>query len=106
MELIPTENFDSIYWSYNCPLQMWPVTEDPEDENSKVLGWRVVNYMPRKESCSDMGDELVSKDELKTYCNNASKVLRNLASLFDALAENRIDTIYYPDEQIKPAEDS
>ncbi len=94
-----TEELDSLYWAYNCPLQMWARHEDSGDENSPVIGWRVLNYMPRKETCRDLGENLVP-NEMPTYCKNAATVLRNLASLFDAMADGKIEGIYYPDEVI------
>ena len=95
--VVCTENFDSLYWSYNCPLQMWPQHENPEDEKSKIVGWRVVNYMPRKERCQDLGEE-ISPDELKNFCDNAAIILKNLAERFEKLGNREIDIIYYPDE--------
>jgi len=43
-----------LYWAYNLPLQVWPQHEDPEDENSPVVGSRILNYMPRRERCCDL----------------------------------------------------
>ena len=92
-----TDNYGSLYWSYNVPLQMWPTNEDPEDEESKIIGWRVLNYMPRKERCCDL-DEIITPDEMPAYCKNAAKLLRNLADRFDKMANKEIDNIYYHDE--------
>jgi len=92
-----TENFNFIYWSYNCPLQMWPVYVNPEDEKSEIIGWRILNYMPRKERCSSLEEHIIKPDELKPYCDSAAKVLRNLVNLFEKLGNREIDLIYYPD---------
>ena len=92
-EVIPTDEWDTGYWAFNCPLQMWGNAKD---------GWRVVNYMPRKERCSEL-DERVTVDEMPQFCRNASARLRNLASLFDAMADGKIDMIYYPDEVVEEA---
>ena len=87
------ERFDALFWSYNCPLQMWP-TEDGT--------WKVTNYMPRKERIATF-DERVTKEELPSFCKNTAHILRNLAGLFDALAVGKIDTIYYPDKNVDDA---
>ena len=87
------ERFDDLYWSYNCPLQMWPC------DNST---WSIVNYMPRKERIATL-DERVTKEELPSFCKKTAYILRNLAELFDALGEGKIDTIYYPDEKVEEA---
>ena len=97
LKIAYTENHGRTYWSYNCPLQMWPEHKDPENEYSEIIGWRVLNYMPRKEACRDL-EETISPDELKTYCDNAAKVLRNLSNRFEMLGKRKIDTIYYADE--------
>lgn len=87
------ENFDELFWEYNCPLQMWH-----RDDGT----WSVVNYMPRKERIVTLGMH-VTKKELPVFCKNASYILRNLADLFDALADGKINTIYYPDEKVEDA---
>ena len=87
------ENFGKLFWSYNCPLQM-----QHSDDNT----WSVINYMPRKERIAALGKK-VTKEELPSFCRNTAYILRNLAKLFDALADGKIDTIYYPDEKVKDA---
>ena len=91
-EVKPTDEWGGLYWAYNCPLQMWPGDD----------GWRVVNYMPRKETCDSL-DDRVSREEMPQFCRNAAIRLRNLAMLFDAMADGKIDTIYYPDETLEEA---
>lgn len=86
----PTKEWDDLYWAYNCPLQMWP-NED---------GWRVINYMPRKECCGEL-EVIVTPEEMPTFCSNAAARLRNLASLFEAMSEGKIKHIYYPDATIE-----
>ena len=86
--VVPTEQWNGLYWAYNCPLQMW---KDGE------RGWRVVNYMPRKETCDSI-DERVTAEEMPQFCKNAAAVLRNLATLFELMADGKIDHIYYPDK--------
>ena len=87
------EKFDDLYWSYNCPLQMWCNGDGT---------WEILNYMPRKERTIRI-DEQVTKEELPSFCKNAAHILRNLADLFDALGSGKIDTIYYPDEKVEEA---
>ena len=87
------ERFDDLYWSYNCPLQMWYNGDGT---------WSILNYMPRKERAIRL-EEQVTKKELPHFCKNAAQILRNLADLFDALGEGKIDTIYYPDEKVEEA---
>lgn len=88
------ERFDDLYWSYNCPLQMW--------YNGIDGTWSVLNYMPRKRKVV-VSDEHITKKELPHFCKNAAQILRNLADLFDALGEGKIDIIYYPDEKVEEA---
>lgn len=85
------EKWDKLFWAYNCPLQMWLKNDGT---------WEVLNYMPRKERVATLG-ERVTKKELHCFCKNASQILRNLAELFDALADGKIDTIYYPDKKVE-----
>lgn len=88
-----TEQFNSLYWSYNLPLQMW-TTDDGT--------WRMLNYMPRKESCLTLED-VIKKEELPKLCKNTANILRNLAYLFEALGRGEIDRIYYPDQSLEEA---
>jgi len=76
------EKFDEVFWSYNCPLQMWKGSDDGT--------WSVINYMPRKMRIADLS-ERVTKEELPSFCENTARILRNLAELFDALGEGKID---------------
>ena len=87
------EEWNELYWSYNLPLQMWH-----NDDGT----WSVVNYMPRKERIVTLG-ERVTKEELPDFCKNTGYILRNLADLFDALADGKIDAIYYPDKKVEDA---
>jgi len=89
-----TSEFDELYWSYNCPLQM--------QHNADNDTWSILNYMPRKERVIRI-DERVTKEELPVFCKNAARILRNLAELFDALGEGKIDAIYYPDKNVQDA---
>ena len=93
-----TDEYGREYWAWNCPLQMWATYKDEEDEKTPVTGWRILNYMPRKEACCSM-DEEITPEEMPAYCRNAAKVLRNLADRFDMVADGKVTNIYYPDEQ-------
>lgn len=95
-----TEDYDELYWAYNLPLQLWPHHANPEDEESPIVGWRILNYMPRKERCTSL-EELVTKDEIKPLCKNTAKILRNLANRFEMLARGEIDYIYYPNKGLE-----
>ena len=93
IDITPTENFPKSYWGLNCPLQMW---------GDAKSGWRVVNYMPRRETCGEL-DERITEKEMPQFCKNTASILRNLADLFDAMADGKIDYIYYPDKSIAEA---
>lgn len=87
------EKFGKLFWAYNCPLQMWRCDDD---------SWSVLDYMSRKERIATL-NERVTRKELPNFCKNTAHILRNLADLFDALADGKIDTIYYPDEKVEDA---
>ena len=91
--MIKEEKFGDLYWSYNCPLQMCHNDDDT---------WSILSYMPRKEKAIWI-EQRITKEELPSFCKNTACILRNLAELFDALADGKIDTIYYPDEKVKDA---
>jgi len=93
LPIVPTEEWNKLYWAYNLPLQMWG--GEPDEEG--IRQWRVVNYMPRREDISSL-DESVSETELPQFCKNAATILRNLADLFDSLGKGEIKYIYYPTE--------
>lgn len=93
LPIVPTEEWPTIFWAYNLPLQMWG--------NAKN-GWRVLNYMPRKERCQYL-ESSVTKEELPQFCQNTALILRNLAELFEALGRGEIKTVYYPDELLSEA---
>ena len=86
----PTEIWNSLFWSYNLPLQMWP-----NEDNT----FSVVDYMPRKETVVRI-DKRVTPSELPQFCQNTAVLLRHLANRFDALGRGEIDSIYYHDEDL------
>ena len=85
------------YWTYNLPLQVWPKYQDPDNEKTEVVGWRILNYMPRRQSCTlvDLEEELEEQTE-EEFFNTAALILENLAGLFRKLAKKEIGHIYYP----------
>lgn len=93
---------NSLYWAYNLPLQAFPIRKDSEDENSPVVDYRILNYMPRKERCQEFKlSEILDNEPDQTqeeYFLAAAAHLENLANLFKKLAKNEIKHIYYPDE--------
>jgi hypothetical protein len=48
-------------------------------------------------------DDHVSDADRPQFCRNAAAILRNLADLFDAAAEGKVDYIYYPDKPVSEA---
>ena len=88
---------NNTYWIYNLPLQVWPRYKDPDNEKSEIVGWRILNYMPRRQSCTlvDLEEELQEQTE-EEFFNTAASVLENLAGLFRKLAKKEKDFIYYP----------
>jgi glutathionyl-hydroquinone reductase len=101
MNITPTESFSEEFWAYNLPLQIFiDELDDESDEESKL--YRIVNYMPRKDGVCDI-DALMTKEEMQSVCKNSAEILRNLASLFDAFAEGKLEHIYYPDKPVSEA---
>ena len=90
------------YWSYNLPLQLWPKHVDPEDDASDVVGYSILNYMPRKERCAtiQLDGNTLDEQTYEEFCMKAADVLENLAKLFRKAAVNPGTVIYYPDEEV------
>lgn len=86
-----------LYWAYNLPLQLQTVYEDPEDEESRVVGYKILNYIPRKEYVYwlDLEDTYdgVAKDE---YLAEAVKKLRDLALKMEESIGKERPFVYYP----------
>ena len=95
-------DINKIYWSYNLPLQLWPHHADPEDETSELIGYRILNYIPRKEKCVtiDLDEDILNGQTDEEFFIKAAEVLENLARLFRKAAVIPGTTIYYPDEEV------
>ncbi len=102
MKITPTENFSEEFWAYNLPLQIYEAESDDELEDEESKLYSILNYMPRKDGVCDI-DALMTKEEMQTVCKNSAEILRNLASLFDAFAEGKLEHIYYPDKPVSEA---
>ena len=93
IDLQPTDNFDALFrrCKVHQTVRLRPDLQRhiqrPVKENG---GYRVLNYMPRKEACNSL-EQIVSEDELKPFCHNAAAILRNL------------DLIYYADKSVDEA---
>jgi hypothetical protein len=93
-KVVPLADWDEIYWAYNLPLQIWR-----QDDGT----WSIpANYMARKERCVH-ADQGLSDADRPQFCRNTAAILRNLADLFDAVADGQLDHIYYPDKPVAEA---
>jgi hypothetical protein len=93
-KVVPLIRWSEGYWLFNLPLQIRRLDDGT---------WHVpVNYMPRKECCSSLGEH-VSDEDRPQFCRNAAAILRNLADLFDAAADGKVDYIYDPDMPVADA---
>lgn len=89
---------NDLYWSYNMPLQMFPVYEHDEDDTSPVVDYSVINYMPRKAGCVEVKlSDLLNEQTHEEYCEAAAAHLEHLAKLFREMAKKEVKYIYYPD---------
>ena len=93
-KVVPLADWDRIYWAFNLPLQIWR-----QDDGT----WSIpANYMARRERCVRADQDLSDADRPQ-FCRNAAAILRNLADLFDAVADGQIDHIYNPTEPVAEA---
>lgn len=92
------------YWSLNLPLQVWPKHEDPNDEESPVVGARVLNYMPRKERCESLDlEEVIGDQTREEFFETAALHLENLARLMREAGKDPAMVVYYHDGgMVKP----
>lgn len=90
---------NSLYWAYNLPLQVSPIRKDDEDESSSIVGYRILNYMPRKERCEILDiEDVIGEQTQEEFFESAAQHFENLAKQFRKLAKKEIDTVYYHDE--------
>jgi hypothetical protein len=93
-KVVPLADWDKIYWAYNLPLQIWR-----QDDGT----WSIpANYMARRARCVH-ADQGLSDADRPQFCRNTAAILRNLADLFEAAAEGKIDYIYYPNKPVAEA---
>jgi len=93
-KVVPLADWCEGYWLFNLPLQIWR-----QDDGT----WHIpANYMARKERCASL-DEHVSDADRPQFCRNTAAILRNLADLFDAVADGQLDHIYYPNKPVSEA---
>ena len=93
-KVVPLEDWDELYWASNLPLQIWK-----SDDGT----WSIpANYMARRERCVH-ADQALSDADRPQFCRNTAAILRNLADLFDAVADGQIDYIYYPNKPVAVA---
>jgi hypothetical protein len=94
---------NELYWGYNLPLQVWPKHADPEDENSPVIGARILNYMPRKERCCELElEEVMGEQSREEFFECAALRFENLARLMREAAKNPAMHVYYHDSGLEP----
>ena len=84
----------SSLFDYNIPLQAY------RGEDGKI---DIVNYMPRKNRCSEMPMTELTEDEMSEndLFYGTAIHLMNLAKLFVEFAEGKRDSVYYFDEDIE-----
>ncbi len=100
--VMPQKN--KLYWSYNLPLQVWARRKDQEDEKSEIVDYRLLNYMPRKESfCELMLSDVKNDQNHEEFFETAATMYDNLAKQCRAIARSEDDGIYYPDSGMEEA---
>lgn len=90
---------NDLYWTYNLPLQVFPIRADKDDETSTVTGHNILNYSPRKSRCEETDlSELLENQTAEEYFEAAAAHLEHLASMFRKYAKGEIDHVYYADD--------
>lgn len=90
---------NSLFWSFNLPLQVDPIHSDPEDENSPVTGSSIVIFMPRKSYCARCDlSECLGDQTREEFFESAAVHLENLARLMRLAGKNEKLMVYYSDE--------
>ncbi len=94
-----------LYWAYNLPLQVWPNHQDPDDENSPIVGSRLLNYLPRKGQVVDCElSEVLNEQTREEFFETAAQTLENLARLMREAAKDPALLVYYPDNGMQKSE--
>lgn len=89
---------NDLYWSYNLPMQMFPIHENEEDETTPVVDYDILNYMPRKSACTHLKlSEVLDEQTHEEFCEAAAAHLEHLAKLFRQMGKKEVEHIYYPD---------
>jgi hypothetical protein len=87
---------NKITWEYNIPLQVWPIHKDPENETTPIIGWEILNYMPRKERVVRLNlEEVLGGQTREEYMNTAAIYYERMAEMFREAAKNKSRIIYY-----------
>ena len=90
---------NTVYWAYNLPLQVWPIYEDPDDENSTIIGTEILNYMPRKEEVVECDlKDLINDQTRQEFFETAALHFENMAKLMKKAATDESFIVYYHDE--------
>lgn len=91
---------NKLYWSCNLPLQFWTTFQNPEDENSPVIGASVLKYMPKKESVCHLELNYLLKGEENRgeLFERAALHFESLVKMFREAAGSPKMTIYYHDD--------
>lgn len=99
---------DQSNWWFNLPLQIWNGGGDTDGDG--LCGYRILNYMPRKDSTVWLDEIEMNDDDLRSYCNTAAEILENLARLFREYPDAAPDddgckAIYYPTDGLELAKE-
>jgi len=86
---------NSLFWSYNLPLQVMPA--DPEISGSVE---KILNYMPRRESTHtlELNEDTLDGQTREEFFEDAAVHLENLARLMRLAKKDFKVTVYYPDD--------
>lgn len=89
---------NNLYWELNLPLQVWPIREDREDENSPIIDHDILNYMPRRSRCDTIKlSELLGEQTHEEFFETAALHFENLAKLMREVAADPSKHVYYHD---------
>jgi len=93
---------NSLYWSYNLPLQVHPIHDDPDDDTSPLINTTILNYMPRKGRIEELDlSDVLEEQTRQEFFETAALHFENLAKLMRKAAEDESTYIYYHDEGVE-----